>query len=395
MVEKNKTLHGLGFVVNVMTPYRLHLMKRIYQELPVSNLHIFLLRGKTDFSWEFNLPSNLLITRLGREKDWVRQAPWKSFRRDWKNADIISSQISSNNINALIINGWDNITALRLIFGSCPKNVKIFIRGDSNSKNQSLLPRYLLKLKNIFLKSLLQRANAVLYMGRLGREYFNALAVPDFKLFEVPYEPDYSFFQNVEEAKVARYRNEFNLDKEKRYFLYVGRLVPQKNIDLLLDAFIGVSEKAPSWDLIIVGSGPMEAQLRNCIPTNLKNRVHWIGFLQWKELRYMYHLSDVFVLPSKHEPWGVVVNEAMAAGLPVIASDVVGAASELIEDMKSGIIFPVNNKKALISALEKVADEQTFINMKAEVINSLANWRKRGDPVKGLRNALKENGFQV
>ena len=95
------------------------------------------------------------------------------------------------------------------------------------------------------------------------------------------------------------------------------------------------------------------------------------------------------VLPSNYEPWGLVINEAAAAGLAIVASDVVGAAAELVQDGVNGRLFPIRDHEALTTALLDVTAPDRIDAMRASSAAVLADWRTRGDPVSGLRRALK------
>jgi glycosyltransferase involved in cell wall biosynthesis len=99
------------------------------------------------------------------------------------------------------------------------------------------------------------------------------------------------------------------------------------------------------------------------------------------------------VLPSDFEPWAVVVNEAMAAGLVVVASDVVGAAAEMVQDGCSGRLFPTGNLDALTDVLMNVTDANHLQAYKDSVAPALQAWRVRADPVEGIRQALRSVGL--
>src|SRR5439155_19337196 len=132
-----------------------------------------------------------------------------------------------------------------------------------------------------------------------------------------------------------------------------GRVVSNKRVVLLIDAFAAIASQRPEWDLLIVGDGALRNELQRRVPEPLRPRVVWTGFLDGPEPALAYHAADVLVLPSDHEPWALVVQEAMAAGLPVVASDVVGAAYELVTDGVSGKVFPAGDCSALQKALEE------------------------------------------
>ena len=99
--------------------------------------------------------------------------------------------------------------------------------------------------------------------------------------------------------------------------------------------------------------------------------------------------SDVLCLPSDYEPWALVINEAVAAGQAIVASEVVGAAAELVRDGVNGRVFPPSDLKSLVAALLDVTAPDRINSMRANSATILADWRARGDPIDGLRSALK------
>jgi glycosyltransferase involved in cell wall biosynthesis len=134
-------------------------------------------------------------------------------------------------------------------------------------------------------------------------------------------------------------------------FLYAGRLDREKGVDVLLRAF----EQVPGR-LVVAGSGREEVRLRALTP----NGVEIVGPKSRDELVRLYAEADVVVLPSRSEPWGMVLNEAAAAGLPLVATDEVGAAHDLIEDGVNGFRVPADDVGALAGALRRLAEDEPF-----------------------------------
>lgn len=138
-------------------------------------------------------------------------------------------------------------------------------------------------------------------------------------------------------------------------FLYVGRLSSEKNLLLLLEAFSDL----PDLTLSIVGSGPMELQLKSIAPLN----VTFISHVPNNAVGQIYCNHDIFILPSLSEPWGLVVDEALHYGLPVIASKNVGSHTELIEDGINGLLFDPLNLKDLKSKIELLSQNSKYQEM--------------------------------
>lgn len=132
----------------------------------------------------------------------------------------------------------------------------------------------------------------------------------------------------------------------KNYF-YVGRFVEVKNLKFLISVF----NELPQYNLYLAGFGEQEQELRELS----KDNIHFLGTIENKKLSAIYQQMDVFVLASKIEPWGLVVEEALNNGIPVIVSDRVGCAEEII-DRSNGLIFHYNDKGALVAAIHKMAE---------------------------------------
>jgi len=127
----------------------------------------------------------------------------------------------------------------------------------------------------------------------------------------------------------------------ENYFLASARFVPKKNLLGLVDAFALYRKRGGNWNLVIVGDGLLRPELESRVDHfGIHEFVHLAGFRQYDELPAYYGLASAFVLPSTIEQWGLVVNEAMAAGLPVIVSDVCGCAPDLVVDGETGFVVP-------------------------------------------------------
>jgi 1,2-diacylglycerol 3-alpha-glucosyltransferase len=126
----------------------------------------------------------------------------------------------------------------------------------------------------------------------------------------------------------------------ENYFLYVGRLAPEKNVDGLLRAYARYRRAGGTWSLVLVGDGPERASLeRLCAGLEIANDVQFAGLKSARETTTYFAFAGCFVLPSSREPWGLVVNEAMASGLPVIVSGKCGCAEDLVAHGVNGYLF--------------------------------------------------------
>ncbi|WP_052201094.1 glycosyltransferase [Terriglobus sp. TAA 43] len=136
------------------------------------------------------------------------------------------------------------------------------------------------------------------------------------------------------------------------YFLFVGRLAPEKNVIGLLDAWLAYCSCGGKWSLVIAGDGPDGPALKERLETSVyKNRVCFLGHRSARELLPVYAFASTFVLPSSREPWGLVVNEAMAANLPVIVSKRCGCSEDLVRPGQNGFVFDPSNPDILTDQL--------------------------------------------
>ena len=142
-------------------------------------------------------------------------------------------------------------------------------------------------------------------------------------------------------------------------FLYVGRLSPEKNLEFLIRAF----SKLPELTLNIVGFGPQEEYLKSLAGTN----VVFHGAVANAELPKFYRANDVFVLPSKSEPWGMVVEEALNNGVPVLVSDRVGCAEEVVRDGENGLVFEACSETSFLLAVSRLEDSEFYNDLRKAI----------------------------
>ncbi len=144
----------------------------------------------------------------------------------------------------------------------------------------------------------------------------------------------------------------------KDYFLAVARLSPEKNISRLLLAFELYRKERGEWGLVIAGTGPEETALKGRTPKGLRGLIHWHGWANYDDLPSLYHQSSCFILPSIKESWGLVVNEAMASGLPILISQNCGCVEDLCHSGINGYDFDPLNIEQLSELMLKMSSEQ-------------------------------------
>jgi len=194
-----------------------------------------------------------------------------------------------------------------------------------------------------------------LFIGSENRQWLEQMGVPAKRLFSTPYAVD-----NVALRAAARRLQPCQKAVQERFGIFappviltVSSLAPVKQPLHLLEAYRRVRSRA-RCSLLVVGVGPCEDAMRKYVDDYRVRDVIFAGFLPQPRVAEAYSAADVFVLPSSAETWGLVVNEAMNFGLPVVASDRVGSASDLVLDGETGFIVPFDDVGALADAMHRL-----------------------------------------
>jgi 1,2-diacylglycerol 3-alpha-glucosyltransferase len=206
--------------------------------------------------------------------------------------------------------------------------------------------------------------------GEAHRNYLVQLGMPEGRIWE-PYDVvDNDYFAKATSS--ARAHLEFwraRLRLPERYFLYVGRYAPETNLVRLLEAYRRYrASHLQGWSLVLVGDGPERQRLEHFITNNRLEEVLLKPFAQLQELPAYYALAGCFVLPSTVDPWGLVVNEAMACGLPVMVSRLCGCGFDLVKEARNGFLFDPYDIDALAGLLGRMSslDEDAWREMAAQ-----------------------------
>ncbi|MEA5428998.1 glycosyltransferase [Arcicella lustrica] len=157
-----------------------------------------------------------------------------------------------------------------------------------------------------------------------------------------------------------------SLKLPKHNFIFVGRLIEFKNLFKLIDAF-KIAQKREDWGLIILGDGDLKATLKQYAQDLGVQNVFFFEGVNWQQVPQYLSLSDVLVLPSFSEPWGLVVNEAMACGLPIAVSNKCGCAAELVKESENGFTFNPENVNEIAETLVKFMDKKLDLVKMGEV----------------------------
>lgn len=259
----------------------------------------------------------------------------------------IAQEIEQGHFDAFLVPGWGLKSYLQAARACRRARVPVLVRGDSQLASQR--GGALRMAKALAFPLFLRRFDGFLYVGQRNREYLQHYGVRSDRLFFSPHCIDNEAFHIGSEA--ARSQSPRDPNRLAR-LLFVGKLVDSKRPFDLLAAAARIQGRRV--EVAFAGAGEAEARLKQAAAAAGVPAV-FHGFVNQSELPAVYTAADVIVSPSV-ETWGLVVNEAMACGLPAVVSDAVGCGPDLIEEGATGAVFPLGDMAGFARAIERVLD---------------------------------------
>jgi len=287
------------------------------------------------------------------------EVPW------YRKLSKIFVELKTHSFDIIIIPGYAYIMCWCALLYSMMTNKIIVVSFDSTELDN---PKYWWKesLKKWFIS----KCSAAMCYGTNSRLYLLKLGMPDATIFTRCQATDNQTIDEIHgEVHLNRESNQLEAKVCPHNFIYVGRLSKEKNIEILLSAYSKVklgNEQAADWGLIIVGDGPEKEHLQQMVDKLGVRDVCFTGGRKWSEIPRYYALSDVFVLPSLSEPWGLVVNEAMVCGLPVLVSSCCGSAPDLVSERINGFTFEPKDEQDLQKKLAFFVDHPQEVKQMGE-----------------------------
>ena len=197
----------------------------------------------------------------------------------------------------------------------------------------------------------LYRATAIVGMGSVAeRDYRRRF--PSLRHFSIPYYCDISSFS----GSAVDLRSEGQM-----CFCFCGQMIHRKGVDLLLAAFQRLINDGFDVKLLLIGREAMLPGFLNEITPETRSHISYAGFQPTEKLPEFFARSDIFVLPSRHDGWGVVINQAVGAGLPVLTSDAAGAGFDLVEHNVNGLRFAAGDVNALYDAMKRACSSRELL----------------------------------
>lgn len=297
----------------------------------------------TGLKFREDLPADLPVHTLLPGMSWAEAGQLRLARRLWQH-------LTTADPDTVLVPGYYTLPALAAALWATLNRRTSVLMTESTAEDHARIG-WREAAKSLLLRSLF---DAAVTGGRAHQRY----------LLQLGFTPDRiaGFYDVVDNIGIARRTDELRRHKAEvfelphPYFLYVGRLAAEKNVAGLIEAWIAYRKQGGTWPLVLVGDGPEAASLRELTSTSeFAPDIHFAGHKGSADLPQFYAFAGCFVLPSTREPWGLVVNEAMAAGLPVIVSDRCGCAEDLVEHGRNGFRFRPSQRGELASFLHRIS----------------------------------------
>jgi glycosyltransferase involved in cell wall biosynthesis len=331
----------VAVLVNVVPPYRVSLLEELGSR--VGELRVFVsATSEPNRSWAVNWGGlDVVVQRsLMVGKEW-RSGAFRDTGYVHLPIDTIS-QLWRYKPDVIIAGELGLRSGLAAVYAALRRDARLILWATVSQ----LTERHRGRLRQWIRPGLLGRADAVLVNGASGARYVRSLGVPQAKITHIPYTVDVAQFACTHQHRPAG---------RTRRLLYVGLLVERKGVGDFLAALArwGGSHPSDSVELLLAGDGGERARLEQ-MPMPPNTRVVFLGNVPYEQLPQLYREADAFVLPTLEDEWGVVVNEAMAASLPVLGSVHSQAVEELVEDGGTGWTFSPDVAGSVDAALARV-----------------------------------------
>jgi glycosyltransferase involved in cell wall biosynthesis len=340
----------LVIVTEIIAPYRIPVFNALAQR-PEIDLHVVFLSEndpslrqwrvyKDEIQFQYDvLPSRRL--RLGAHNILLNRG--------------VRSALNRMKPDVVLCGGYNYLASWRAAYWARIHRVPLLLWSESTAFDRRRGYRFVEFIKRRFLNL----CTGFVVSGRSSWNYLKNLGIADQRIFTAPNAVDISLFSSLAEAaRQGRVQRRGSPPLPSRYFFYVGRLVQPKGIFDLVEAYGQLDAKIRSLvGLVFVGDGSGRGELAERASKISPGTIQILGFAHREELPELYALADCFVFPTHSDPWGLVVNEAMACSLPVIVTSVAGCALDLVQDGCNGFVVAPSDPSRLAAAMARLAGD--------------------------------------
>jgi len=339
---------------DIIAPYRLPLFEKLSQS-PLIDLQVYFLgestkerRWKTGLSCRFNYKVLPRIELSFRVPDLFTYLVNPTF----------PLCLIRENYDVVITDGWFNFACQAAFFMSKMMGKSYIIWSRSTMYEQSLLRWTSLPLVSLIVR----HSDACIAPGKRAKEYLVYLGADEKKIFTAANTVDVDHFRRVSRLTTKdtwEIKQSLGI-KTRKVILYVGRLIEKKGVEYLIEGYSKLRREYHDVSLLILGYGHKKQELRKLCQSQNIPGVYFVNHVEMDEMPRFYGIADLFVLPSRRDIWGLVLNEAMACGLPVITTKKVGASVDLVREGVNGWIVAEENPAELYGAIRKIVTNSSL-----------------------------------
>lgn len=370
----------VALIHNIVAPYRIPLFNELAKN-PNLDLHVYFeSKSEKNRDWIVNLDNSFKYKVLDGYTLNIGKQVYYHIN------PAIFKELFFGKYDIIISAGYSSFTN-QIAFFISKLLRKPFILWSGSTENE---PSLLRTLSSPLIKFIVRNSDSFIAYGTNAKKYLMKLGASEDKIFISFNTVDTEFFKK-ECAKIKGNQTALKQNlgiNHKHIILYVGQLIERKGAKYLLHAHKKLADEL-DIGLVLVGSGNQKDELiKLCDEHKIKN-VYFIDFVQRENMPQYYSIADVFVLPSLEEVWGLVINEAMACGLPVISTNKTGASKDLIEDNANGYIIPEKDSDYLYRSLNKIINNSALSEEMGKESNKIITERITiNNATKGFQNAI-------
>jgi glycosyltransferase involved in cell wall biosynthesis len=346
----------LALITEIISPYRIPLFNVLAKQEGV-DLHVIFLAETDPELRKWKVRKDEISFSYQVLPSWRKRVG----RYTWLLNRGVGSALSAFAPDVVLCGGYNYVASWQALLWSRRSQIPFLLWSESNVQDIRRAHAIVELLKSEFLS----RCSGFVVPGRSAGEYLRSHKIREGLIFVAPNAVDNELFANSAlEARQHTEKRRAELALPERYFLFVGRLVREKGVFELLAAYAKLDKTIREQvGLVLAGDGAERVQLEAFASTIWPGRVCFPGFAQRELLTTYYALADVLILPTYTDPWGLVVNEAMACGLPVIVSHVAGCAADLVTENWNGLLTMPRDEASLTAAMVKIAGEPELRNV--------------------------------
>lgn len=301
--------------------------------------------------------------------------------------------IRDGNFDAVVIHGHAIGANHLALLAAKSRGIAVFHRAETHLGLPVSPFRAL--VRKLVMKPYYRLFDGFLAIGSLNRAWYRAMEVGDARIFDFPYTVDNDRLiptARLDEAERAKVRNSLGLRAGQPVVVFASKLMRRKHPDALLEAAIALRGEGLDFDLLFIGSGELQVSLEARAQALKGTAARFAGFVNQSDMPRLLGGADIFVLPSAAEPWGLIINEAMCASLPIIASAEIGAVPDLVHDGVNGATIEAGDPVGIANALRPLLSDPARIRaMGDESLRRIGAWNYDRN-VDELRAALAAIG---